>query len=214
MAEGKSKSKREPHLCERKFEVRIIKNVDGKGETRNYVHLQQYEAKKEKQAIEAMQNRSTFSRGTAEDVLSALRDFFVNEMREGRRVYIPEIGYFSLSAGLKESYSGETSKITGDDICISGINFRPEASLLRDIGENMHFIWQDHPKCSLPDSTPETVLEKIKEFLKTEDGVTVSSFSVYAGLTKYATRMFLNYFCNKGIMVKTGTDRSPVYLMK
>ncbi len=214
MAKGKSKSKKNPHLCERKFEIRILKNVDGKGKKRKYAHLLQYKAKDEKQAIEAMQNRSTFSRGTAEDVLSALRDFFVIEMREGRRVYIPEIGYFSLSAGLKESNTGKTSEITGDDICISGINFRPEASLLRDIGEDMHFIRQHYPKGSMPNSTPETVLEKIKEFLKTEDGVTVSSFSVYAGLTKYTTRLFLNYFCNQGIMVKTGTDRSPLYLMK
>ena len=214
MAAEKVKNVKTTHLCERRFEVRSLKNVDGKGKTRKYVHLQQYEAKNEKQVLESMRNGNTFTRGTAEDVLSALRDFFVEEMRYGRRVYIPGIGYFSLTAGVKEPITGAPGDVTGDDVRITGINFRPESNLLHDIGKKMHFVWADYGKSSLPYQGPDEVLKRVKEFLETNDSVTVSSFSVFAGLTKHATRRYLKYFCEKGIMVKVGSDRSPVYMLK
>ena len=47
----------------------------------------------------------------AEDVLYALCNFFVSEMHEGRRVYIPEIGYTTRSNSVR--YVGVNKNVLG-----------------------------------------------------------------------------------------------------
>ena len=47
----------------------------------------------------------------AEDVLSALCNFFVSERHEGRRVYIPEIGYTTCSNSIR--YVGDNKNVLG-----------------------------------------------------------------------------------------------------
>ena len=47
----------------------------------------------------------------AEGVLSALCNFFVSEMHEGRRVYIPETGYTTRSNSVR--YVGVSKNVLG-----------------------------------------------------------------------------------------------------
>ena len=56
----------------------------------------------------------------AEDVLSALCNFFVSEMHEGRRVYIPETGYTTHSNSVR--YVG-----VDKNVLVFGLAVRMEA---------------------------------------------------------------------------------------
>ena len=54
----------------------------------------------------------------AEGVLSALCNFFVSEMHEGRRVYIPETGYTTRSNSVR--YVGVSKNVLGYVFCVLG----------------------------------------------------------------------------------------------
>ena len=37
---------------------------------------------------------------------------------------------------------------------------------------------------------------------------------IHFGLTPYMAQKWLNHFCEKGIMVKEGTQHAPIYFLK
>lgn len=200
--------------CVRQYEVRTIKNVDGNNKEREYVHVLHYQPKARKQVLEALMHRNSFSRGIADAALTALRDFIVEEMRMGFRVNIPEIGSFSLSAGVKNPKANADDEINDEDVGVTGINFRPAASLLHDISLDLQFVKTKLSAGNAPYRTYDEALEKIKEYLKNHEYLSVGKFSIATGYKKYTIRKLVKYFCEKGIMVKVGSDRSPVYMLK
>ena len=84
-----------------KYDIYSISNAAGSGEQRKYVRLQQQEAMTASELEATIQNRCSLTKGDVAAVLKELHDIAVQEFSMGRRFYIPEIGYFSLSIGLE-----------------------------------------------------------------------------------------------------------------
>ena len=181
--------------------------------SRQYVRIIQHEPMSEKALQERIQNRCSLTKGDVAAVLAELHDIAVQEFSEGRRFYIPEIGYFSLSASLEMSEDKPNKKITGKDVRITGINFRPEAKLLQEVQRQAHVVRSKYTSQSAP-YTEEKLLAKIQEYLKTNRYITASIIRFQFGLTQYTTQKWLKHFCEKGILVKDGTPRSPIYFLK
>ncbi len=211
MSEVKSKYEKPEYTDVLKYDIYTLENAVGSGKSRRYVRLLQHEPKNADQVKEAIQKRSPITKGATSGVLTELRDLMIEELRNGRRFYIPEIGYFSLSAGLETD--GEDGRVNGDDVCITGVKFRPEASLLADIRHNLHFS-RAHFKKSSTQFDEEEILAKIKDYVQENGYVTVSFMSRQLNMTKYVMRKWFTHFCEEGILVKGGTDRSPVYMLK
>jgi predicted HTH transcriptional regulator len=146
-------------------------------------------------------------------ILSELHDICVEEFSLGRRFYIPEIGYFSMSASLDMPKDNPDKKITGMEVSITGINFRPEAKLLEQVQRNTHFVRSKYTSQSTQ-YTEEKLLAKIKEYLQENRYVTTRILRILFGLTPYMAQKWLNHFCEKGIMVKEGTQHAPIYFLK
>ena len=123
-----------------KYDVYTITNAEGSGEERKYVRLKQYEAMTAHELEATIQQRCSLTKGDVAAVLSELHDIVVSEFSMGRRVYIPELGYFSLAVNLEMPADKPNKKITGKEVRLRGINFRPEAGLLREIDRNIHFV--------------------------------------------------------------------------
>ena len=58
------------------------------------------------------------------------------------------------------------------------------------------------------------MLEKIKEYLQKNRYITTRIMRIHFGLTPYMAQKWLNHFCEKGIMVKEGTQHAPIYFLK
>lgn len=198
---------------ELKYDVYTINNATGSGESRNYVKVMQHEPMSARQLQEKIQQRCSLTRGDVAAVLSELHDIFVEEFQMGRRFYIPEIGYFSMSASLEMPEDNPDKKVTGKEVRISNINFRPEASLLQEVQRGIHFVRSRYSNRSTQ-YTGEKLLAKIKEYIQDNRYITSRALRLQFGLTHYTAKKWLNHFCEQGILVKDGTPRSPIYFLK
>jgi len=167
----------------------------------------------EKQLQEKIQNRCSLTKGDVAAVLAELHDLLVEEFSMGHRFYIPEIGYFSMSASLEMPEENPDKKITGKEVRITGINFRPEEKLMKEVQRNVHFVRSLYSNQSTKYSE-EKMLEKIKEYLQENRYITTRIMRIHFGLTPYMAQKWLTYFCEKDIMVKEGTQHAPIYFLK
>ncbi len=196
-----------------KYDVYTINNATGSGEVRNYVRVVQHEPMSARQLQEKILQRCSLTKGDVAAVLSELHDIFVEEFRMGNRVYIPEIGYFSMSASLEMPEDKPDKKITGKEVRINGINFRPETTLLQEVQRGIHFVRSRYSSRSTQ-YTEEGLLEKIKEYIRDNRYLTSRALRIHFGLTQYSAQKWLQHFCEKDILVKDGTPRSPIYFLK
>lgn len=198
---------------ELKYDIYTLNNAQGIGEKRQYVRLVQHEPLTAKELQEKIETRCSLTKGDVAAVLSELHDICVEEFSLGRRFYIPEIGYFSLSASLDMPKDNPDKKITGMEVSITGINFRPEAKLLEQVQRNTHFVRSKYTSQSTQ-YTEEKLLAKIKEYLQENRYITTRIMRIHFGLTPYMAQKWLTHFCEKGIMVKEGTPHAPIYFLK
>lgn len=198
---------------ELKYDIYSLHNSQGTGENRQYVRIVQHEPMTEKQLQEKIQKRSSLTKGEVAAVLAELHDLLVEEFSMGRRFYIPEIGYFSMSASLEMPEENPDKKVTGREVRITGINFRPEGKLLEKIQSKVHFVRSRYTNQSTQ-YTEKKILEKIKEYIHENRYITTRMMRILFGLTPYMAQKWLTHFCEKGIMVKEGPQRAPIYFMK
>ena len=150
---------------ELKYDIYMLNNAQGTGEKRQYIRIVQHEPMTEKQLQEKIQSRCSLTKGDVAAVLAELHDLLVEEFSMGRRFYIPEIGYFSMSASLEMPEENPDKKITGKEVRITGINFRPEGKLMEEVQRNVHFVRSRYSNQSTKYSE-EKMLEKIKHPLR------------------------------------------------
>lgn len=198
---------------ELKYDIYMLNNAQGTGEKRQYIRIVQHEPMTEKQLQEKIQSRCSLTKGDVAAVLAELHDLLVEEFSMGRRFYIPEIGYFSMSASLEMPEENPDKKITGKEVRITGINFRPEGKLMEEVQRNVHFVRSRYSNQSTKYSE-EKLLAKIKEYLQENRYITTRILRILFGLTPYMAQKWLNHFCEKGIMEKEGTQHAPIYFLK
>ena len=173
---------------ELKYDIYMLNNAQGTGEKRQYVRIVQHEPMTEKQLQEKIQNRCSLTKGDVAAVLAELHDLMVEEFSLGRRFYIPEIGYFSMSASLEMPEENPDKKITGKEVRITGINFRPEGKLMEEVQRNVHFVRSRYSNQSTKYSE-EKMLENIKEYLQKNNQISYIKPQTYE---KQKTKEFKN----------------------
>ena len=195
-----------------KYDVYTITNAEGSGEERKYVRLKQHEAMTAHELEATIQQRCTLTKGDVAAVFTELHDIVVTEFSMGRRVYVPQLGYFSLAVNLEMPEDNPDKKITGKEVRLRGINFRPEAGLLQEIERNIHFVRSEYSSRS-NFFTEEKLWARLQEFFKENRYLTVSLMRMKFGLTRHMAQKWIDYFIAKGLLIKDGTPRSPIYFL-
>ena len=197
---------------ELKYDIYMLNNAQGTGEKRQYVRIVQHEPMTEKQLQEKIQSRCSLTKGDVAAVLAELHDLLVEEFSMGHRFYIPEIGYFSMSASLEMPEENPDKKITGKEVRLRGINFRPEASLLQEIDRNIHFVRSEYSSQSTI-FTEEKLWVRLQEYFQENRYLTIKLMRMEFGLTRHMAQKWIDHFIAKGLLVKDGTPRSPIYFL-
>ena len=195
-----------------KYDVYTIINAEGSGEERKYVRLKQHEAMTAHELEATIQQRCTLTKGDVAAVFSELHDIVVSEFSMGRRVYVPQLGYFSLAVNLEMPEDNPDKKITGKEVRLRGINFRPEASLLQEVGRNIHFVRSEYSSQSTI-FTEEKLWARLQEYFQENRYLTIKLMRMEFGLTRHMAQKWIDHFIAKGVLIKDGTPRSPIYFL-
>ena len=194
-----------------KYDIRSIHNSEGKGEERKYVGITDHSPMTADQLAGYIQGCCSLTKGDVKAALSALRDCLIRELSSGNRFYIPEIGYFSLAVDARMPEGITIEQVKGNHVQVSGIKFRPEASLLREMKHATSFE-RDNTSHRSKIYTEAELLEKIHTYLSTHRSITRRTMETEFGLLGSTARKWLKHFADTGALRKEGPRNSPVYL--
>lgn len=195
-----------------KYEIQSIKNAQGTGSERLFARIYEDEPMTADELEDSIQTCCTLTKGDVKAVLSALRDNMISALSHGRRVYLPSIGYFSLSVDTDIPEGKPLDKMRGDYISVRNIRFRPEASMLRDVKTNARFERATFTTKSTL-HTEEAMSAKIKEYLSTERFLNRRVMQDLFGLRQNAALKWLKHFTDTGLLKKEGARNAPVYFL-
>ena len=122
-----------------KYEIHGIKNAKGEGKEQKYVHLFAREPQSDHALEDDIQASCSLTKADVRAAFSALRDHMVRALASGSRFHLPGVGYFSLSVGLDAPDDLPSDKMRADYIRLRNIRFRPERSLLGEVGSGVSF---------------------------------------------------------------------------
>lgn len=122
-----------------KYEIHGIKNAKGEGKEQKYVHLFAHEPQSDHALEDDIQASCSLTKADVRAAFSALRDHMVRALASGSRFHLPGVGYFSLSVGLDAPDDLPDDKMRADYIRLRNIRFRPERSLLSEVGSGVSF---------------------------------------------------------------------------
>lgn len=143
--------------------------------------------------------------------MAELSAIAVRELSQGNRFYLPGIGYLSLSVGVPPSQK-TNGKLTGKDICLRGINFRPEMTLLRKVRRQVSFVKSGFSTLSAS-YTAEELWKKVEVYLTAHRYTTRRILCMECGLSDYKAKKWLDMFVNEGKLAKDGTRHQPLYFL-
>ena len=195
-----------------KYEIHYLPNAGGNDETRRFAHIFEEPAMSDKQMIERIAKHSCLGEGEVSAVLMRIRDIIEEDLKDGRRVNIPEIGYLSLSADLTMDDLKPDSKVRADYVSVKGIKFRPNADLLKQVKHHTHFEKSQYTSRSYPFSE-DTLKEKIKEYLKVHRSINRRTLEMEFHIRKQTALNWLKKLVDSDFLIKEGSRTAPVYFL-
>lgn len=195
-----------------KYEIHSIHNAQGNGEERKFVRLQDHEPMTSKQIEQHIEQVCSLTRGDVKAVMTALHDLIVTELSQGARFYIPEVGYLSLAVTTHLPEGRSMEKVTGNDIRLRNINFKPTAELLGEVGEKVHFERSRFTTKS-KQYTEQQLWDKIEAFCKKNNYICRRDMEFEFHLRQQTALNWLKTFTEKGMLVKKGARNAPIYFL-
>lgn len=195
-----------------KYEIHTIENAQGTGRERQYVQLRNGETKGADQLERQIEAACSMTRGDVKAVMVELRRYAVQELTAGNHFHLPEIGYLSLSAGIPAEAERGDKRVTGNDIYLRGINFRPEAGFLREVKSGVRFQKSTRSTRSKA-YTEDELWAKTEAYLAQNRYLTRRDMQLNFGLSYHKAALWLARFTAEGRLVKDGTPHRPLYFL-
>lgn len=193
-----------------KYEVHSLENSQGTGEKRVFIQLRNNKALTVNELSQEIQESCTLTPSDVKAVMSEICHIAVRELANGSRFYLPEVGYLSLSVGNVPPSQKPNGKITGKDIYVRNINFKPEKRFLTQIQRKVHFAKSDYTTLSAK-FTEESLWSRLEEYLSSHRYITRRTLRTEFGLSDYKAKQWLAHFVERGRLTKDGTRHQPIY---
>ena len=195
-----------------KYTIQTLKNSAGTNADRKYVHVMDLPPMSEKQLTEHIQHTCSLTRGDVKAALSAIADLMKEELSEGRRFHIPEVGYFSLAVDTHLPADRPIEKIKGDHIYVRNIKFRPEAAMLKDVQRRTKFSKSKHKTASC-DYTDEEVVALVRKYLADNKFLTRRALQSVLSTNESSALRWLRRLVELGVIENKGTRYAPAYFL-
>lgn len=195
-----------------KYEVHSISNVQGTGGERPFVRLRNNKALTAEELARRIEASCSATIGDVKAVMAELRHVAASELRQGRRFYLPEIGYLSLSVGNTPPSLKPGGKLTGKDIYLRGINFRAEKGFVEEVRGGLSFEKSEFTTKSAQ-YTDDALWPQVSGYLSSHRYITRRAMRSEFGLSDYKARQWLARFVESGRLTKEGTRHQPLYFL-
>lgn len=192
------------------YEIHTISNSQGSGTACHFARIVEGSPMTAQQLEHLIQDNSTLKKGDIEATLSELREQMVRELSQGHRFYIPNVGYFSLSVKL-DADGKAVEKVSGKDLHLHNINFRPEASLLQEVGSKVRFRRARLTSKSVAYEEKQ-LLSLLMDYLSANHFITCRTMQRQFRLRETAARKWLKRFVEQGVIRRKGARNAPVYI--
>ena len=166
----------------------------------------------QKQLEDHLHTHAMLTRGEVQAVLTTVRDCMLHELAAGHRFYMPGIGYFSLSVACEVPQEVPSSKVRGNRISVRNVNFRPEAELVGEVRRQTRFERAPYTTASRP-YTEHEMTDAVTAYLSANPCVTRRIMETEFGLRRSMAGKWLKRLTESGVLVKTGSNSAPVYLL-
>lgn len=195
-----------------KYEIQTIRNSQGCGKDRYFARIFEHEQLTGRQLETLIQTNCSLTIGDIHAVLIALREQMLHQLSTGRRVHIPEIGYFSLAVNIDLPDDNSASKARANDIRVRNIHFRPDMSLLNDIRQQTQFESAQFSTVSKK-YTEESLRMGICEYFETHHYINRRILEKNFSLRKNTALAWLKHFTETGLLRKEGAHNAPMYFL-
>lgn len=195
-----------------KYEVQKIENAVGSGKSRSFIRLHQGAAMTTEELTSVIAESSTLTPADVKGVMSELCHYAKQELISGNRFYLPEIGYLSLSVGNTPPENLPQGKITGNDIYVRNVDFKPEAKFLNEVKAKVRFE-KAHYVTKSVEYTEEDLWQKVEAYLSENLYITRPIMGSKFGLSKYKAAQWLSKFTENGLLRKDGSGHQPLYFL-
>ncbi len=195
------------------YDIHSLKNSQGTDEERKFVVLQQQPPIKDTEMEMQIQEACSLTSGDIRAVMAEIRSLLVRELSSGARFHLPGIGWLSLAAGLDKEANNPDHVITGKDVYLRGIQFKPEGNLFKEVAQNINFVRGKYTSRSI-EYTEETMWAKLSDYLSNNNFITCKAMREEFGLNRYKALQWLDLFIEQGKLVKDGTRHMAIYLLR
>lgn len=159
--------------------------------------------------VSRIQQRCTLSKGDITAAVDELSTELVNELSNGNHVYLPGIGYFSLSLSAPKNACPEQTH--NQHIQVKKVEFRADQHLKDALKERATFRRSPlkHHSAVLSE---EEIERKLCDTFNEVPYLSRPDFAKLTGLTRMTAQRQLDRFVEAGKMVKKGSPHFPMYL--
>lgn len=193
------------------FDISKIENSSGNGEERIYVNPVFHGAMSRRQLSESISRSCSLKPSDVEAVLTELGELMCERLSMGHRVYLPEIGYFRLSLSMQVAEGQK--KVTGKDVRVRNVTFRPMASMLDRIRKSVRFERSYDSRSSVKYSEDDMV-SAVREYVSSKGYLTKALMMSVFGLRKRKASEWLERLVVLGVLRREGRSNSYLYFLK
>lgn len=159
------------------------------------------------QLAQLIERESTLTTGDVRMVLASLSYHLGESLLHGDRVHLEGLGFFQLS--VTAPVVKDPKKMRADYLQVKTINFLPEKRLksaLRKIS-----FERTHTRRHSPVYTDEEIILQLEDYFASHHYILRSDFERLFRFTKSMALKQLKGLVEKGVLIKGGTARFPVY---
>lgn len=163
------------------------------------------------EVLEDMSSRSTVTSTDIVAVLDGLSHTLIRTLKNGNRIHIKGLGYFSVSITAPQTNKPKT--ITRKKVSVKGIDFRPEKELLEKLKATAQFEYVKEKNHSQDYSDIE-IQGILTEYFKDHRSITRTTFQNICGLTRSTAVRRLKTFTTTTypMLINEGVKNAPVYV--
>ena len=194
------------------YSIRALKNFNGEGLNWKYVKADMQKPMSQEKLEQQIAANCTVTPSDIRAVLASLYEVAADELAAGRMFHIPEIGSLSLKIAVDNPDQYQFDKVSGKDIRVKNILFRPEKKFLDQVKKNSTFTRSSSYHES-KDYTVEDVKKMIVEYTRNSPLITTRVMNLEFGIRKTRALKFLKYLVDTGFLIKYGPANSPVYML-
>ncbi len=166
------------------------------------------------QLCQMIQERCTVTEADVKGVMSALAQVMTQNLAEGVRVDVPDLGSFSPSIVTDKPITDAADKQIARHLRVDNVNFQPKASLIKAIGQ-VTFRRDERLVDRSPSHTDEEVVARIRKYCVDHVGDVVdrATFQSLTGYGRTKACKVLSALVEKGLLIKKGRDNAPYYVL-